>query len=332
MQPWQQAWQHALYGERGFYRDQAGPAGHFTTSSHGALGAELAATLAMLARRLGAAAIVDLGAGRGELLHHLARREAPDGGPGGGRAPLALHGVDVVDRPEGLPPVVGWHRSPGGPGLPALDPGVTADALVVANEWLDVVPLTVAEVAADGRLREVLVDGDGAERLGGPLGGPERDWARRWWPTRAPGERVEVGLARDEAWAGMLEAWRPLAALTVDYGHTREDRPAAGTLTGYRAGQQVPPVPDGSCDLTAHVAVDSLRHDEIVTQAEAVRRWAPAPDARALDRASARTDPLAHLAALSARGARHALVTPPLGSFRWVLWSSPRARPGSAAG
>ncbi|HTL24302.1 MAG TPA: hypothetical protein VL281_09760, partial [Mycobacteriales bacterium] len=40
------------------------------------------------------------------------------------------------------------------------------------------------------------------------------------------------------------------------YGHVLGDR--RPTLTGYRSGRQVPPVPDGSCDLTAHVALDAV--------------------------------------------------------------------------
>jgi hypothetical protein len=45
--------------------------------------------------------------------------------------------------------------------------------------------------------------------------------------------------------------------VTVEYGHLRDARPRFGTVTGFRHGRQVPPVPDGSCDLTAHVAIDS---------------------------------------------------------------------------
>jgi len=46
--------------------------------------------------------------------------------------------------------------------------------------------------------------------------------------------------------------------LAVDYGHTAADRPPGGTLAGYRHGRRVPPVPDGSCDVTAHVALDAV--------------------------------------------------------------------------
>ncbi|MFC0066433.1 SAM-dependent methyltransferase [Umezawaea endophytica] len=51
------------------------------------------------------------------------------------------------------------------------------------------------------------------------------------------------------------------AALAVDYGHVRGDRVGGryprGTLVGYRGGRVVEPVFDGSCDVTAHVALDA---------------------------------------------------------------------------
>ena len=65
------------------------------------------------------------------------------------------------------------------------------------------------------------------------------------------------------------------SALAVDYGHVAADRPGGGTLTGYADGGQVAPVPDGSCDLTAHVAMDSLSHDELHTQRDALRALGP---------------------------------------------------------
>ena len=85
------------------------------------------------------------------------------------------------------------------------------------------------------------------------------------------GCRVEVGSARDLAWADLVARVRRGTLLAVDYGHTRGDRPAHGTLTAYRDGALVAPVPDGSCDLTAHVAVDALDHDEVTTQRTALR-------------------------------------------------------------
>src|SRR5262249_62244441 len=70
--------------------------------------------------------------------------------------------------------------------------------------------------------------------------------------------RAEVGAPRDAAWADAVRAVTRGLALAVDYGHLANGRPAFGSLTGFRDGRQVPPVPDGSCDLTAHVAIDSV--------------------------------------------------------------------------
>ena len=93
--PWPDAWGAALYGPTGFYRRPEGPAGHFRTASHAAPGA-LARGLARLAAAAGCSAVVDVGAGRGELLSALAAL------PPGPHDALRLHGCDVVGRPAGL--------------------------------------------------------------------------------------------------------------------------------------------------------------------------------------------------------------------------------------
>ncbi len=310
MVPWREAWHEALYGPHGFYRGAVGPAGHFTTSTHGPLGPPLADALGLLADRERVHHVVDVGCGRGELLTHLAARR-PD---------LRLTGVDVVARPPDLPDAVAWLRSPGGGDLPAeltdLD-----DVLVVAHEWLDVVPCTVAEVVAPGRLAVVLVDpSTGAESTAGAITNDELDWCARYWPAGdlPVGARVEVGLARDAAWRDLVSRVRGGTLLAVDYGHTAGDRPVGGTLTAYRAGALVAPVPDGSCDLTAHVAVDSLEHDELTTQRAALH--AVGALARTPDHERARTDPAGYLAALATASALGALTSPDgLGGFRWVL-------------
>ena len=313
MTPWRVAWQEALYGERGFYRDPHGPAGHFTTSTHGPLGGVLAGAMARLAAREGCTQVVDVGAGRGELLTHLAS-VAPH---------LRLTGVDVVERPADLPAAVGWLRSPGGPDLPDALRDLDA-ALVVAHEWLDVVPCSVAEVDTDGVVREVLVDADGTENLGGPLPREDAAWLERWWPLASMprGHRAEVGAPREAAWSGLLARLRSGVALAVDYGHTAGERPTHGTLTAYRAGRLVTPAPDGTCDVTAHVAVDALEHDELTTQRTALHALGvggPAPDL-----ALARTDPAGYLRALAERSAALALTDPAgLGGFRWVLARRP---------
>lgn len=106
--------------------------------------------------------------------------------------------------------------------------------------------------------RLVLVRQDGTERLGEPLSCAEAEWLARWWP-QAPeaGLRAEIGLPRDTAWASAVATVDRGLAIAVDYAHTRDTRPPFGTLTGFREGRETAPVPDGSCDITAHVALDA---------------------------------------------------------------------------
>jgi SAM-dependent MidA family methyltransferase len=309
--PWREAWQQALYGAGGFYRGAAGPSAHFTTATHGPLGRVLAEALAVLAEREGTGGLVDVGCGRGELLTHL-HAERPH---------LRLTGVDVVERPADLPDAVTWLGSAGGATLPA-ELADLEDVLVVAHEWLDVVPCTIAEVVEPGRLAVVLVDpGTGAEST--QVREPDAEeltWCADHWPIDdlPVGTRVEVGLARDRAWSDLVSRVRRGAVLAVDYGHTLAARPRSGTLTAYRGGRVVAAVPDGSCDLTAHVAVDSLDHDELTTQREALESLGL--DARTPPVDLARTDPSAYLARLARSSAAAALTDPAgLGGFHWVL-------------
>lgn len=308
--PWREAWHEALYGPSGFYRRADGPAGHFTTSTHGPLGAVLAEAVGRLADREGASHVVDVGCGRGELLARL-HAARPD---------LRLTGVDVVERPASLPEDAAWLRSPGGAALPDALSGLD-DVLVVAHEWLDVVPCTIVEIDDDGAPRAVLVDAQArTEDVSGDLAPEDAAWCAEHWPLDGlpPGTRVEVGLTRDRAWSDLVGRVRRGTLLAVDYGHTRGSRPPAGTLVGYRGGTVVPAMPDGTCDLTAHVAVDSLDHDEVTTQREALRALgvtASTPDA-----GLARTDPGGYLAALARSSAAAALTAPGgLGGFSWVV-------------
>jgi SAM-dependent MidA family methyltransferase len=112
-------------------------------------------------------------------------------------------------------------------------------------------------------------------------------------------------------------------ALAVDYGHRRGERPAGGTLTGFRGGRQVRPLPDGSCDVTAHVAVDSVitaagTAYELVTQRTALR--ALGVDGARPPLELARTDPAGYVRALAAAGAAAELTQPGgLGGHWWLL-------------
>ena len=47
-------------------------------------------------------------------------------------------------------------------------------------------------------------------------------------------------------------------AIAVDYGHLADGRPPFGSLRSYRDGTEVDVAVDGSCDVTAHVAVDAV--------------------------------------------------------------------------
>ncbi|AKU18046.1 SAM-dependent methyltransferase [Luteipulveratus mongoliensis] len=309
-QPWESAWQRALYGPHGFYRQDAGPAAHFATSAQGVpgVGSLLARAVSLLARRYDVTHVVEVGAGRGELLSSLHAVD-PD---------LQLHGLDVVERPAVLPADIAWTVSPGGRALPDTPADLT-DVLVIAHEWLDVVPMVVAEVGENGSLREVDVDADGNETLGSLVEDADLQWCQRYWPTLGDetiGRRVEVGRTRDGAWDDLCSRVRRGVVIGVDYGHREGDRPAYGTLTGYRDGGQVRPVPDGRCDITAHVAVDSLATSWTTTQRElfAELGLVAAPPAHAL----ASSDPVAYLMALAERSAAlAATASPGLGDFWW---------------
>ena len=307
--PWREAWHTALYAaELGFYVTRGGPAAHFTTATHGVTGGVLADALLRLWNRSYEGppkVVVDIGAGRGELLAHLLSTER-------------AVGVEVIERPEGLDPRIGWVRSPGGARLPE-ELGGLQDALVIAHEWLDVVPCTIAEVDDRGRLREVLVDpATGEEQLGGDVGAEDAEWAAHHWRDPGPGERVEVGRTRDAAWADLVSRVHSGLLVAIDYGHIGPTRPGAGTLMAYRAGSIVTPVVDGSCDLTAHVAMDSLDADQLVRQRELLRelgvRGAAPEHARASD------DPIAYLRALERASVEAELIRPGgFGDFWWAV-------------
>src|SRR5664280_2060755 len=137
--PWMEAWQDALYGPYGFYRSPAGPAAHFLTATHGALGWELAHGILAYLEHSGmpVRTILDIGAGRGELATALvqagAERSAWADTSTPGLSPRVV-ALAVVSRPHGLDERVGWIVSPGGPDLPD-DLGQLAGTAVIAHEW-----------------------------------------------------------------------------------------------------------------------------------------------------------------------------------------------------
>lgn len=319
---WDVAWGEALYAPAGFYR-HAAPADHFATSAQGlgSAGELLAEALLTMATRHGLTRIVEVAAGRGELLTDLARarnRAARHGstgvaptGPGGVR----LTGIEIVDRPDDLPPDVDWLVAPGGAALPDALTGLTG-TLLVAHEWLDVVPCPVVERGADGGWHHIEVDAAGVERTGTPVADADLDWLRCHLPGGV--QRAEVGLTRDRAYRDLVSRVDHGLVVAIDYGHTYPARPQTGTLTGYRDGVQVPPRPDGTCDLTAHVAVDTLGADRLHTQREALLDLlgpAPLPP-----HGLSRTDPTAYLSQLTRANTQATLTrTGGLGDFFWAV-------------
>ncbi|MEV8316063.1 SAM-dependent methyltransferase [Streptomyces sp. NPDC059900] len=301
----------ALYGPGGFYLRPEGPAGHFRTSVHAS--PLFAGAVARLLCRVDEAldhpdelTFVDLGAGRGELAAGVLAALPSDMAPR-----VRACAVERAGRPEGLDPRVEW--------LDRAPHGVTG--LLFANEWLDNVPLDVAEVAPDGVVRHVLVRDDGTESPGDPVEGQDAEWLARWWPLAAePGLRAEIGRSRDEAWAGAAATLTRGLAVAVDYAHDRAWRPPFGTLTGFRAGRETAPLPDGTCDITAHVALDAcaLPGAALLTQRAALHALGVSGGRPPLSLASG--DPAAYVRALTRAGeAAELTAAGGLGDFGWLV-------------
>ncbi|MDR7280309.1 SAM-dependent methyltransferase [Catenuloplanes atrovinosus] len=317
---WRAAMETALYGPDGFFTrpGAAGPGGHFRTSAHAT--AMFARLLRPLLARVDAALghpdpfwLVDVGAGRGELLLRITRRHRADFG--GRLRPLA---VELAGRPAELPPGVGWtDRVPDG-----------IVGVLLATEWLDNVPVDVVEAGPSG-LRYVLTD----DTLGGPVSDADAAWLARWYPPLPPGARAEVGITRDLAWSGALARVERGVALAVDYGHVRDGRPLDGTLTGYRDGRQVPPRADGTTDITAHVAMDAVADAgavslagrpaggypyRLMSQRDALK--ALGADGRRPPLGLASTDPAGYVRALASASAVGELLDPAgLGGHWWLV-------------
>jgi len=127
VEPWRSAWERALYGPDGFFLREA-PRDHFRTAATSPVFAAAVRRLAGLVdEALGRPDpfdVVDLGAGRAELLQAL---------PG---VPARWRLTAVERAPDPGLPGVRWRRD-----VPAVR------GLLLAHEWLDAVPLDVVEDA-----------------------------------------------------------------------------------------------------------------------------------------------------------------------------------------
>ncbi len=301
--PWREAMTAALYGDDGFYRRAAGPAAHFRTSVHAS--PLFAKALLRLAHRVEQSAhnpptfaIVDAGSGRGELLQQLAPVAPPH---------WQLIGVDLVGRPDGLHDRITWYE--GLPALPTIDCG-----LLIANELLDNVPLNVVEGGHYVEVRD-----DGTERQGSAAAAPDQHWRQRWLPHAG---RAEIGRTRDDLWAGAVAKVALGAAIAIDYRLVPAIH-GAGTLTGFRDGHQVAPVPDGSCDLTAHVLLESCAEAaggdrRLLDQRSALKALGLTGSRPPRELAS--SDPTGYLRALAEASQAAELLDPAgFGGFGWLV-------------
>ncbi len=307
---WFAAWAESAYGPDGFWPGHL-PPDHFRTAAHDP--AALATLVAgLLDRQPGTQSLVDVGAGGGELLNELARL----------RPWLRLTGIDLRPRPAGLATGVAWvmgtwdvvgHRWTGA--APAALARLDQPTMVVAHEWLDDLPCRVVGRSSDG-WRDLQVDTPLG--LAGPALDPDSQaWADRWWPD---GERAEIGLTRDRAWAALIDAVARAggSALMVDYGHQRDARPEQGTLAAYRGGRAVEPRPRPDTNLTAHVAVDAVQS---AGEARGARTVLLARQAAVVAQLRPRqTGPVDPVTDLAQRSQWDALQSPGIwGSFWWLL-------------
>ena len=325
---WRAAMQEALYGDGGFYTRGERPADHFRTSVHasrryGEAVLTLVCAVDAVLGKPGRLDIVDIGSGQAELITSVLESAGPELA-----ARLRPCAVELAPRPASLPAQIRWQEiAPGG-----------ISGLILANEWLDNIPLDVAELAPDGP-RLVLVDPTGAERLGGRVTPRDEAWLARWWPLREVGDRAEVGRPRCAAWAALIRRLARGTAVAADYAHVATSRPDAGTLTGYRNGRLVPAVPDGSCDLTAHVALDAcaaagasagaagtlLTTQRSALAALGVSGKRPPPEL-------ARRDPRRYVAELCLAAEEAELLDPAgLGGFGWLVQTAGMPLPGPLA-
>jgi SAM-dependent MidA family methyltransferase len=322
---WREAMQTALYGPAGFYARGEPPSRHFRTSA--LVSPAYAGAMLGLLREADAALdhprhldLVDVGAGRGELLGQMLNEASRDRGLA---ARVTARAVEITPRPDGLDPRIRWQPSP-----PAAITG-----LVIASEWLDNIPLDVAELTPDGPRLVLVETRTGAERPGPPLRPADLAWSRAWWPLSTPGGRAEIGRTRCRAWAGLVRRITRGLAVAADYGHQRSSRPGPGTLTGYRDGRVVRAIPDGSCDITAHVALDACADAArtagtgrvapaaatvLTTQRRALR--ALGVTGRRPPLAQAGNDPLGYARALSqASGEAELIDAQGFGAFGWLV-------------
>ena len=258
---WKQAWDAALYGADGFFRRES-PAAHFRTSVHAS--PLFAAALVRMARR-GRAGHRRRHRRRPRRAARRAARAGPGPGPARrrGRRPAGRaarrdrvdHGAAGVGRgPGGRQRVAGQHPLPRRRGRRRRACcGWCTSTRRPATESLGR-PLDHAHGADVARA--LAATGGGRSTSGSPAPAPR--WAP---PATRPGP----------TWSAGSPGASRSPSTTATPG---DDRPPFGSLRSYRDGHEVDVLPDGSRDVTAHVAVDAVAADRAASCAGSGTRCA----------------------------------------------------------
>ena len=236
--------------QHGYYatRDPLGVAGDFTTAPEISqmFGEMLGVWVASVWAGMGQAKInlVELGPGRGTLMADIVRvlnRAGCD-------PEIWLVETSPALRAEQAKRVPGANRAD------TLDDVPEGPMILVANEFLDALPVHQYLRTPEGWREQQIGLADGALAFGLSAPVPDRACARDW---------LEVSPLADAIVAGIGErlSRHPGAALLVDYGYTGADAPPGLTLQALRRHEHVSPLHSpGECDLTWLVDFDRTRH------------------------------------------------------------------------
>lgn len=247
----------------GYYmtRDPFGAAGDFVTAPEiaqvfGEMIGVWAASAWEAMGRPAAVALVELGPGRGTLMADLLR--AAEALPAF-RAALSVHLVETspvlaarqneVLSAASVP--LAWHADlatvPAGP------------AILVANEFLDALPIRQFVMTAAGWRERVVGLVDGALAFGLARDPVPQALIPAALRQGEPGAVVEICPAFHHLAAGLAARRAPLAGLFIDYGHVASAH--GETLQAVQAHRFIDPLTaPGEADITAHVDFEAWGH------------------------------------------------------------------------
>lgn len=249
--------------EHGYYttREPFGPSGDFTTAPEVSqmFGELIGLWLGVAWRNMGrpdSVHLIELGPGRGTLMRDILRAAK---NVSGFREAISVTLVEMSGRLieaqretlRGAEIPIRWR--------PAPDPLPVGPCLVVANEFIDALPVSQF-VRADNEWRERLVGlEDGRLTFAVSDHGTDRADAIARDLSATPGDIVER-RARAEALVrdiGFHLSAHGGAALLIDYGHRLSG--IGDTLQAVRSHEYHPPLDaPGTADLTAHVDFEAL--------------------------------------------------------------------------